>query len=71
MPILWLCCVVGQLACLLAIIDTIKNSWIPQISNDHWWWIVSGITVTLLIVAAVGSMVASSEASWQTAQGTE
>ncbi|MGI9060539.1 MAG: APC family permease [Ktedonobacteraceae bacterium] len=68
MPILWLCCVIGPLACLLAIIDTIKNSWIPQISNDHWWWIVSGITVALLIIAAVGSMVASSEASWQTAQ---
>jgi glutamate:GABA antiporter len=66
MPILWLCCVVGPLACLLAIIDTIKNSWIPQISNNQWWWIVSGITVILIIVAALGSMVANSEASWQT-----
>jgi amino acid transporter len=66
MPILWLCVLVGPIACLLAIIDTIKNSWIPQISNDQWWWIVSGITVVLLIVAALGAMVASSEASWQT-----
>ncbi len=71
MPILWLCCVVGPLACLLAIIDTIKNSWIPQISNDRWWWIVSGITVLLLIVAALGSIVASSEASWQTVSENE
>ena len=66
MPILWLCCLVGPLACLLAIIDTIKNSWIPQISNNQWWWIVSGITVILIIVAALGSMVANSEAGWQT-----
>jgi glutamate:GABA antiporter len=66
MPILWLCVLVGPIACLLAIIDTIKNSWIPQISNNQWWWIVSGITVVLIIVAALGGMLASSEASWQT-----
>jgi glutamate:GABA antiporter len=66
MPILWLCCVIGPLACGLAIIDTLKNSWIPQISNGQWWWIVSGITVILIVVAAIGSMVANSEASWQT-----
>jgi magnesium-transporting ATPase (P-type) len=65
MPVLWLCCVLGPLACLLAIIDTIKNSWIPQISNNQWSLIVSGITVILILVAALGSMVANSEASWQ------
>lgn len=64
--ILWICCLVGPIACLLAIIDTIKNSWIPQIGNDQWWWIISGITVILLIVAALGAMLATSEANWQT-----
>ena len=64
--ILWICCLVGPIACLLAIIDTIKNSWIPQIGNDQWWWIVSGITLILLVVASLGAMIATSEASWQT-----
>ncbi len=66
MPLLWLCVLVGPIACFLAIVDTIKNSWIPQISNDQWWWIVSGITVVLIIIAALGAMIANSEASWQT-----
>lgn len=66
LAILWACCLVGPLACLLAIIDTIKNSWIPQIGNDQWWWIVSGITLILLVVAGLGAMLATSEASWQT-----
>ena len=63
--ILWACCLVGPIACFLAIVDTIKNSWIPQIGNDQWWWIVSGITVILIVVAALGAMLATSEASWQ------
>ncbi len=66
MPILWLCVLVGPLACLLAIIDTIRNSWIPQIPNGQWSWIISIITVIMIAVAGLGSMVASSEASWQT-----
>jgi len=65
LPVLWLCCLLGPLACLLAIVDTIKNSWIPQIGNDQWWWIVSGITAVLLVFAALGAMLASSEANWQ------
>lgn len=69
MPILWLCCIIGPLACGLAIYDTVKNSWIPhQISNDQWWWIVSGITMILIVIAAFGSTVANSEANWEITQ---
>ncbi|HEX9130944.1 MAG TPA: hypothetical protein VF844_01490 [Ktedonobacteraceae bacterium] len=66
LPVLWLCCLVGPLACLLAIVDTVLNSWIPQIPNGQWSLIVSIITVVLIVLAAVGSMLANSEANWQT-----
>jgi glutamate:GABA antiporter len=65
MPILWLCCLIGPIACLLAIIDTVKNSWIPQIDNGHWSVILLGITALLIVIAAVGAMMATSEAAWQ------
>lgn len=65
MPILWVCSIVGPLACLLAIIDTLFFSWIPQVPNGQWGYIVGGITVVCLVIAAIGSMLASSEAAWQ------
>lgn len=65
MPVLWASAIIGPLACLFAIGDTLINSWIPQIDNAHWWYIVGGLTVVCLIIAAIGSMIASSEAAWQ------
>jgi amino acid transporter len=69
MPVLWLSIVFGTLTCILSIVGTLLYSLIPQlISNSQWWYIVGGITLVCLIVAAVGSMFASSEATWQTFQ---
>ena len=65
LPVLWACVVVGSLSCFLAIIDTLLYAWIPQISNSQWWYLVGGLTLIFLIIAAVGSMFANSEASWQ------
>lgn len=64
-PVLWLCAIVGPVACAIAIVDTLLNSWIPQIDNAHWWYIVGGITLVCLVIAGIGSMLATSEAAWQ------
>jgi glutamate:GABA antiporter len=66
MPVLWACMVLGTLACAVSIYGTLIYSLIPaQIDNQHWWYIVGGITFVCLIVAALGSMLAHSEADWQ------
>lgn len=65
MPVLWASVVIGPIACILAIVDSLLNSWIPQIDNQHWWLIVGGLTAACLIIAAIGSMFASSEAAWE------
>jgi glutamate:GABA antiporter len=64
-PILLACIIIGPISCLVAIVDTLFFSWIPQIDNNHWWYIIGGLTLICLIVAAIGSMIASSEAAWQ------
>ena len=67
LPVLAVCIVFGIIACALSIVDTLFNSWVPQtqIDNGHWWYIIGGLTLVCLIVAAIGSMLASSEAAWQ------
>lgn len=68
MPVLVISSIVGPIACLLAIIDTLFISWIPQIANRNWLYIVGGLTVVCLIIAAIGSILATSEASWQSTE---
>ena len=66
MPVLVACSIVGPIACVFAIVDTLFNSWISGlIPNANWWYIVGGLTLVCLIVAAIGSMLASSEAAWE------
>jgi amino acid transporter len=65
MPILVLSSIIGPIACLLAIIDTLFNSWIPQISNTNWLYIIGGVTILCIMVAAIGSMLVSSEANYE------
>ncbi|MGH2496392.1 MAG: APC family permease [Ktedonobacteraceae bacterium] len=66
MPVIWISVVLGVASCATAIVGTLFFSWIPSyISNGQWWYIIGGLTVVCLIVAAIGSMLASSEASWQ------
>ena len=66
LPVLFISVVLGSISCILAIVGTLFFSWIPTlITNDKWWYIIGGLTVICLVIAAVGSMLASSEAAWQ------
>jgi amino acid transporter len=72
MPLLTLSIIVGPLVCLLAIVDTLLYSWIPGlIGNNVWWYLVGGLTGICLALAAIGSMIASGEASWEQVQEKE
>jgi len=64
--ILWLSAVVGLLVGLAAIVDTILNSYDPpDIGNGTWWYLVTGLTVVVLLAGLIGGILASSEANWQ------
>ncbi|HET9918883.1 MAG TPA: APC family permease [Ktedonobacteraceae bacterium] len=66
MPVLIISCIVGPLVCLATIVDTLVYSWIPTlIGNNTWWYLVGGLTAVCLTLSAVGSILASGEASWQ------
>jgi glutamate:GABA antiporter len=70
-PILLISSVVGLIAGLLAIVDTILNSYYPPlIPNSVWLYVVTGLTVAFLVVGAVGGMFARSEATWQGVEGS-
>ncbi|HKV58421.1 MAG TPA: APC family permease, partial [Ktedonobacteraceae bacterium] len=72
MPVIWVSVVLGTAASILAIVGTLFFSWIPSlVSNSQWWYIIGGLTLVCLIVAAVGSMLASSEAAWQNLKEAE
>lgn len=65
-PVLGISVVLGSVSCIAAIVGTLFFSWIPTlIPNGQWWYIIGGLTAVCLIVAAIGSMLASSEAAWQ------
>lgn len=61
--LLWACVVVGPLACLLAIVDTLFNSWIPQLLPNAQWTASVGISTAILIVVGVLVTLFSSEAA--------
>lgn len=72
MPVIWAAILLGTGASVLAIVGTLFFSWIPSlVSNGQWWYIIGGLTLACLIIAAVGSMLASSEAAWQNLKGSE
>lgn len=68
MPVLVISSIIGPIVCLLAIVDTLFIAWIPQIPNTYWFYIVGGVTIVCIIIAAIGSILASSEASWQSTE---
>ena len=70
-PVLWACIVIGPLACVATIIDTLFYSWTALITNGNWLLIVGGLTIFWLILAAVGSILASSEANWEVTLASE
>jgi len=65
MPILVASTIIGPIACLLAIVDSLFISWIPLVSNQNWSYIVGGLTMVCLIFATIGGILATSEANWQ------
>jgi len=70
-PILLISSVVGLIAGLLAIVDTILNSYYPPlIPNSVWLYVVTGLTGVFLVVGAIGGMIARSEATWQGVEGS-
>jgi glutamate:GABA antiporter len=69
-PILLISSVVGLIAGLLAIVDTILNSYYPPlIPNSVWLYVVTGLTGAFLVVGAIGGMFARGEATWQGVEG--
>ncbi len=68
MPLLWLCIVVGVIFCIGAIVDTLLYSWTALITNSQWALLVGAVTLLFLIGATIGSMLANSEAAWQSFQ---
>jgi amino acid transporter len=65
MWLLWTCIIVGPIGCVVTIIASLLYSWIPQISNTGWLLIVGGLTFACIVFAAIGSILATSEAAWQ------
>ena len=66
MPVLVVSTILGPLVCLAAILDTLIYSWIPTlIGNNIWWYLVGGLTGICLALSALGSLLASGEASWE------
>ena len=64
--ILVVCVIVGSLASIVSIVDTLFYSWVPAIvTNEQWRYIVGCITVICLIIAGIGSMFANSQAEWE------
>ncbi len=70
MPVLWLSVIVGGVASLMTIAGILTYSWIPTlVQNGQWWLFVGGLAIAVLIVATIGGLIASGEASWETATG--
>jgi glutamate:GABA antiporter len=70
--VLALSALVGLAVGIVAIVDTIQNSYDPpDIPNATWFIVVSILSGIFLIIGALGGMVASGEASWQGMSGLE
>ncbi len=64
--ILAICVIVGSLASIAAILDTLFYSWVINlVTNEQWRAMVGSITVICLIVAGVGSVFANGQAEWE------
>lgn len=68
MPVLWLSVIIGGIASLMTIVGILTYSWIPTlVQNGLWWLFVGGLAIAVLIVATIGGLIASGEASWEEA----
>ena len=66
--VVWLAVILGSTSCFLAIISTLFYSWTSLIGNNQWLYIIGSLTFVCLVIAAVGSMLANSEASWESSK---
>lgn len=65
-PVLFLSALIGLIAGILAIVDTVLYSYVPPlIPNSTWWYLVTILTAIFMIIGTAGGMFASGEASWQ------
>lgn len=67
MWLLWVCIVIGPVACLAVVANTLQNSWIPQLVSNNQWFLATGIIILVSVVfTIIGTMLASSQVSWET-----
>lgn len=65
-PVLLLSSAIGFITGIVAIIDTLFNSYIPPlIANDVWRLFVGGFTLLLIIIAIIATMLISGESRWE------
>lgn len=65
-PVLALSAIIGLVAGVLAIADTIVNSYDPPlIPNGTWWYLVVILTVMLMFIGILGGVFANNEATWE------
>jgi amino acid transporter len=66
LPLLAVCVLVGTLLCGATIVITLFNSFIPTlVPNGTWVYIVGGITLTCLVLCALGSILTTGQANWE------
>lgn len=66
MVLLWASIVIGPVGCCAAIAGAIYYSWIATlIPNNVWLLVVGGLVITCFVCVAIGSILATSEATWQ------
>ncbi len=66
LPVLFVAIPLGVISCILAIVDTMFFSWIGTLINNLQWLLaISSVTFVCIIIAVIGSIFASSEASWE------
>ncbi len=66
LPLLFVAIPLGSISCILAILDTLFYSWIGSlINNVQWLLAIGGVTIVCIVIAIVGSMLASSQATWE------
>jgi amino acid transporter len=64
--LLWGCIIIGPLACLAVVADTLFNSWIPQmIPNDTWLILIGASILVAFLLTAMGSMISAGQVSWE------
>ncbi len=67
LPVLMFFCVVGFITGIIAMVDTLFNSYIPPlITNSSWTLFVGLFTLILIIMSVIATPLLTSESSWET-----